>query len=130
MALTVRYEAAGPAACSLVFGLLKDRSDGSLTVAMLESGPAQTEAPQIHAPVLMSTLFDPELNVHRTIAAKLPTGKDTPVTCAHVLGGGSAVNFMHYSRGGKDDYDAWPEGWQFKDLEPHFAKVNSPMCCP
>jgi len=31
---------------------------------------------------------------------------------------------MHYSRGGRDDYDAWQSGWQYKDLEPHFKRIE------
>jgi choline dehydrogenase len=42
----------------------------------------------------------------------------------HVLGGGSSINAMVWSRGAERDYDAWErngaKGWAFKDVLPMF----------
>jgi choline dehydrogenase-like flavoprotein len=46
------------------------------------------------------------------------------VTCGNILGGGSSVNFMMYTRASASDYDAWnTEGWGFQDLLPLLKKV-------
>lgn len=43
----------------------------------------------------------------------------------NVLGGGSSVNFMMYTRGSKSDYDDWKtQGWGFEGLKPLFKKVS------
>ena len=47
------------------------------------------------------------------------------VTCGNILGGGSSVNFMMYTRASASDYDAWnTEGWGFQDLLPLLKKVD------
>ncbi len=52
----------------------------------------------------------------------LPQGK--------VLGGGSILNGMVWSRGGADDYNAWETlgnpGWNWDALLPYFMKVRIP----
>ncbi len=40
------------------------------------------------------------------------------------MGGSGAVNAMVYTRGAKEDYDEWPEGWKWDDLVPHFEAIE------
>ncbi|KAK4040167.1 pyranose dehydrogenase 3 [Parachaetomium inaequale] len=51
------------------------------------------------------------------------------VAVAAVVGGGSVVNGMGYSRGSKADYDAWEElgnpGWGWDGLLPYFRKSTT-----
>ncbi|KAH6842244.1 GMC oxidoreductase-domain-containing protein [Chaetomium sp. MPI-CAGE-AT-0009] len=51
------------------------------------------------------------------------------VAVAAVVGGGSVVNGMGYSRGSKADYDAWEElgnpGWGWEGLLPYFRKSTT-----
>ena len=50
-------------------------------------------------------------------------GRRTVVPVGHVLGGGTSVNVMQYTRASASDYDDWNvEGWKFKDLKPLFQK--------
>ncbi|KAK5807517.1 hypothetical protein VI817_001775 [Penicillium citrinum] len=46
-----------------------------------------------------------------------------------VLGGTSALNFMAWNRGHRDDYDAWVElgnpGWGWNDLLPYFLRSET-----
>jgi alcohol oxidase len=47
------------------------------------------------------------------------------VTSARLLGGGSSVNLMMYTRASASDYDDWKvPGWTFDDLKPFFSKVS------
>lgn len=54
-------------------------------------------------------------------------GRSSPVYTAAVVGGGTVVNGMFFTRGSAGDYDAWEKlgnpGWAWKDLLPYFKKV-------
>ena len=57
--------------------------------------------------------------------SKYVDGRSYPVQSGRVLGGGSSVNLMMYTRPAASDFDDWnTEGWSFSDLEPHFKKVE------
>jgi choline dehydrogenase-like flavoprotein len=52
-------------------------------------------------------------------------GRNIVVPSGRVLGGGSSVNFMKYTRPSASDFDDWKmEGWTFKDVKPLFKKVS------
>lgn len=40
------------------------------------------------------------------------------------MGGSGSVNGMVYTRGDRRDYDSWPKGWQWQDVEPCFKAVE------
>ncbi|HQQ63739.1 MAG TPA: GMC family oxidoreductase [Pseudomonadales bacterium] len=42
-----------------------------------------------------------------------------------VIGGSGAVNGMVYTRGDKLDFDQWPTGWKWQDIEPAFQAVEA-----
>lgn len=42
-----------------------------------------------------------------------------------VLGGTSVLNVMLYTRGNPNDYDQWPEGWNWADVYPYFLKSEN-----
>ena len=93
-------------------------------VLVIESGPAD-DAPTISNP---SIWF---YNVGSPLDFGLPI-KPSPqlnnrgfnIALGHVLGGGSSINAMVWSRGMARDYDAWGEhgakGWAFTDVLPMF----------
>ncbi|HEY8429414.1 MAG TPA: GMC family oxidoreductase N-terminal domain-containing protein, partial [Sandaracinaceae bacterium] len=41
------------------------------------------------------------------------------------LGGGSSINAMVYTRGAKLDYDEWPSGWRWSDVEENFRAIEA-----
>ena len=46
------------------------------------------------------------------------------VPTARILGGGSSVNMLMYSRGQRSDFDSWATpGWSTNDLLPFMKKV-------
>jgi 5-(hydroxymethyl)furfural/furfural oxidase len=51
-----------------------------------------------------------------------------PFAQPKVLGGGSAVNAMHFQRGSPADYQEWSQfgvqGWSYPELQPFFAKIE------
>jgi choline dehydrogenase-like flavoprotein len=55
-------------------------------------------------------------------------GSAQPYPIGRGVGGGSLINGMCWTRGGKVDYDAWVTlgnpGWGWEDLLPYFKKVT------
>ncbi|KAH8599543.1 GMC oxidoreductase-domain-containing protein [Bisporella sp. PMI_857] len=50
-------------------------------------------------------------------------GRKAIVPCAHILGGGSSINFMMYTRASASDYDDFQaKGWTTKELIPLMRK--------
>jgi len=50
-------------------------------------------------------------------------GRRAVVPCAHILGGGSSINFMMYTRASASDYDDFQaKGWTTKELIPLMKK--------
>jgi choline dehydrogenase len=43
------------------------------------------------------------------------------------MGGSGAINGMVYTRGSREDYDSWPEGWRYQDLVPAFEAVEQKL---
>ena len=41
------------------------------------------------------------------------------------MGGSGAVNGMVYTRGDRQDFEQWPEGWRWQDVEPAFRAVEA-----
>jgi choline dehydrogenase-like flavoprotein len=55
-----------------------------------------------------------------------PNGKTHIVPSGGVLGGGSSINLMMYTRGQRSDYDSWDTpGWTAEELVPYFKKVRT-----
>lgn len=52
-------------------------------------------------------------------------GRQCAIPQGEILGGGSSINAMMYTRASASDYDDWNmEGWSFGDLKPLFKKVG------
>jgi choline dehydrogenase len=54
-------------------------------------------------------------------------GRTTPIPQGNILGGGSSVNVMVYTRGSREDYSRWDDicgnsGWGWEDMLPHFRR--------
>lgn len=53
-------------------------------------------------------------------------GREVAIPTASILGGGSSVNMVIYSRAQRSDYDSWNmPGWSADDLLPYMRKVLS-----
>lgn len=64
---------------------------------------------------------------HETDAQPHLSGRTVSLPQGNVLGGGSSVNVMAYTRGSRHDYERWDAvsgstGWGWEDLLPHFLK--------
>ena len=51
-------------------------------------------------------------------------GREVVVPSGGVLGGGSSINLMTYSRGQREDFDSWGmAGWSADEMLPYLKKV-------
>jgi choline dehydrogenase len=111
----------GGASGSVVAGEL---SKTGAEVLVIESGPADT-APTIGNPSIWFYNLPSPLNYALPLKpAPEINNREVQLALGHVLGGGSSINAMVWSRGMARDYDAWAEsgakGWMFKDVLPMF----------
>lgn len=54
-------------------------------------------------------------------------GREVVVPSGGVLGGGSSINFMMYTRAQRSDFDSWnTPGWSADELLPYLKKVPHP----
>nr|AAV66466.1 alcohol oxidase B [Pichia sp. BZ159] len=103
--------------------------DENLTVALIEGGENNINNPWVYLPgvyprnmrldsktaTFYSSRPSPHLNGRRAI-----------VPCANILGGGSSINFLMYTRASASDYDDWEsEGWTTDELLPLMKKLET-----
>ncbi|MFW3895180.1 GMC family oxidoreductase [Pseudomonas bharatica] len=88
----------------------------SLKVGLSFGFPMMLNNP--HYDWCLETASEPHLNQRRLA---YPKGR--------LLGGSSSINAMVYTRGLKDDYDAWAAGglpgWSWDQVEPYFRKMEN-----
>ena len=102
----------------------------ALTVGIIEAGPVALDEPTINVPGrLGETLFTKYDWQFKTTPQPGLNGRKLPWNRGKVLGGSSALNFMMWTRGSREDYDAWEElgnkGWGWDGM----LSVCITLCC-
>lgn len=93
---------------------------------VVEGGP-DNDLPNIHHPLLFFSNLLPETGTARFYMGKIGD-REIVVQSGGVLGGGSSINLMTYSRPQKSDLDGWKvPGWSAAEMLPYFQKVNLPL---
>jgi choline dehydrogenase len=122
----------GSAACTAAWRLVNERG---ARVLMLERGPAKASALtslflSMPAGWMKGIRGSPVVEMHTPVPQTHLKGRTPSVGQANILGGGSSVNAMVYTRGQHEDYDHWDRflggnsGWSFRDLLPHFKNLE------
>src|SRR5450432_4789887 len=113
---------AGAAGCVLAAEL----SASGAQVLVVESG-GPDDAPTIMNPSIWFYNVGGPLDYHLPIAP-LPqlNNRNFNMALGHLLGGGSSINAMVWTRGMQRDFDGWAEngakGWAFADVLPVFKQ--------
>ncbi|KAK4055961.1 hypothetical protein OIO90_002954 [Microbotryomycetes sp. JL221] len=109
----------GGAAGCVVAGRLA-KADPSLQVAVIESGMNNKGVPTSEQPGLYIANLAPTsttANFWVSKESESVNGRSVIVPSGHLIGGGSSINFLMYTRASKSDYDDWnTEGWTGDDM--------------
>jgi choline dehydrogenase len=122
----------GSAGCVAAWRLVKDKG---ARVLMLERGPARAGGLagmllKMPAAWMKGIRGSPVVEMHEPVPQAHLNGRAPAVGQAAMLGGGSSVNAMVYTRGQREDYDHWDaflggnSGWGYEDLLPHFRGME------
>lgn len=117
---------AGSAGCVTASRLVRE---WGAKVLLLEAGPPANSA-LIRMPAgTFKMLFNGSPYIKRYASALQPSLGDRTVSIpqGNVVGGGSSVNAMAYTRGSRADYERWvaatgDTGWSWDGLVPYFRK--------
>lgn len=107
---------------------LSERPD--IVVGVVEAGPAAFDEKAINIPGLYGSTIGSQYDWQfETVPQPGLSGRKIPWPRGKVLGGTSALNFMAWNRGNREDYDAWEElgnaGWGWDDLLPYFQRSET-----
>lgn len=96
-------------------------------VLLIEAGDSARAHPEtLSADGFKDCFANDRLMRHRMSARQSHCGKRSLyLGSGWVLGGSGAVNGMVYTRGDRRDFEAWPAGWQWQDLQPAFEAVEA-----
>lgn len=117
----------GTAGCVLAARLSEDPA---ARVLLVEAGPRDS-SPLLAVPgAALKVAYDPKLSWgYMTEPQPAMENRRFALTQARVLGGGSSINGMVYTRGARSDYDAWAAagcaGWGYEDVLPWFRRSQA-----
>jgi alcohol oxidase len=102
-------------------------ADPKLTVLVVEEGKNNDGDPSIMYPVLCFAAVLPTSTTTRPYVGNAEPqlgGRQLYVPVGSVLGGGSSVNLMMYSRAQRHDWDSWKTpGWTADEMLPFLKRV-------
>lgn len=103
--------------------------DPDVSVLMLEAGPAAEDHPEtLHADGYKHAFINDEVIWERfTVPQPHSANQRFFVGSGTTLGGSGSVNGMVYTRGAKQDYEEWPEGWRWDDVVPDFEQIEGKL---
>lgn len=104
------------------------RDDPSLSILLVEGGRNNLNDPTIVNPAFYLAHLAPGSQTalfYEANAEEALNGRKSIVPCGGILGGGSSINFLMYTRPQAIDYDDWNvKGWDSKSLLPFMKKVR------
>ncbi|BCR97765.1 GMC family oxidoreductase [Aspergillus luchuensis] len=100
--------------------------DHNLQVLLIEAGEDNLNNPWVYRPGIYPRnmkLDSKTASFYYSRPSEWLDGRRAIVPCAHVLGGGSSINFMMYTRASASDYDDFQaKGWTTDELLPLMKK--------
>ncbi|CEL53301.1 Alcohol oxidase OS=Candida boidinii GN=AOD1 PE=1 SV=1 [Rhizoctonia solani AG-1 IB] len=122
----------GTAACVAAGRLAK--SNPELSILLVEQGSNNYQEPSVVTPAVFLSHLAPTSKTAvfwQGNKSDALNGRSPIVPSGRMLGGGSSVNFLMYTRPSASDFDDWKtEGWGSKDLLPLLRKMESYHVAP
>eukprot|EP00262_Sarcandra_glabra_P006817 TRINITY_DN19370_c0_g1_i1.p1 TRINITY_DN19370_c0_g1~~TRINITY_DN19370_c0_g1_i1.p1 ORF type:complete len:666 (+),score=20.10 TRINITY_DN19370_c0_g1_i1:72-2069(+) len=116
----------GGGSCGCVVAGRLANLDHSLQVMLIEGGESNLNNPWVYRPGIYPRnmkLDSKTACFYESRPSEWLAGRRAVVPVAHVLGGGSSINFMMYTRASASDYDDFQaKGWTTKELLPLMRK--------
>lgn len=116
----------GTAGCIVAARL--SEADPELSILVIEGGRNNYNNPTIVHPVLFLSHLLPSSETTlfwKGTAEDQLGGRALVVPTGGVLGGGSSINLMMYSRAQRSDWDSWETpGWYADEIIPYLKKVR------
>lgn len=116
----------GGGSCGCVVAGRLANLDHNLKVLLIEAGESNLNNPWVFRPGIYPRnmkLDSKTATFYESRPSKWLSGRKAVVPCAHILGGGSSINFMMYTRASASDYDDFQaKGWTTDDLLPLMKK--------
>ncbi|KAI8722726.1 GMC-OxRdtase-N domain-containing protein [Fusarium sp. LHS14.1] len=117
----------GTAAC-VVAGRLAE-ADPNLSILVIEGGPDNRGIQNIENPVFYPDHLLPTSEAtifYKANKAEQLAGRECIVPSGGVLGGGSSINFLMYTRAQRSDFDSWnTPGWSGEEMLPFLKKFET-----
>ncbi|KAF8607376.1 alcohol oxidase [Ceratobasidium sp. AG-I] len=121
------FAGGGTAAC-VAAGRLAAANPG-LEILVVEQGPNNLNDPMVVTPALFLTHLAPGSKnaiFWKGNKSAALNGRSPIVPSGGMLGGGSSINFLMYTRASASDFDDWKTpGWGSKDLLPLLRKMET-----
>ncbi|THX02681.1 alcohol oxidase p68 [Aureobasidium pullulans] len=116
----------GGGSCGCVVAGRLANLDHNLQVMLIEAGESNLNNPWVYRPGIYPKnmkLDSKTASFYYSRPSEWLGGRRAVVPCAHILGGGSSINFMMYTRASASDYDDFQaKGWTTKELIPLMRK--------
>lgn len=116
----------GGGSCGCVVAGRLANLDHNLQVMLVEAGESNLNNPWVFRPGIYPRnmkLDSKTATFYYSRPSEWLGGRRAVVPCAHILGGGSSINFMMYTRASASDYDDFQaKGWTTKELIPLMRK--------
>ncbi|KAH8664340.1 GMC oxidoreductase [Xylariales sp. PMI_506] len=104
-------------------------ADPNISVLVIEGGPDNANDPTVIFPALFLAHLTPESKTtifYTANKSKHLADRASIIPAGGILGGGSSINFMMYTRTQRSDYDSWnTPGWSTEELLPFMNKLET-----
>jgi choline dehydrogenase len=113
----------GSAGCIVAAELASDPGN---RVLLLESGPPAEEHPEtlLASGYKQAFVNDAVMGERFSAPQKHAARQRVFAGTGTVMGGSGSVNGMVYTRGAREDYAEWPEGWHWEDVHADFEAIE------
>ncbi|KAI1323679.1 alcohol oxidase [Xylariaceae sp. FL0255] len=123
---TVDVVIAGGGTAGCIVAARLSEADPNLSILVLEAGPDGAGIPTVDYPAFFFSNILPDsktITFHKSSPSKFLDNREITIPTAQVLGGGSSVNMMMYSRAQRADWDSWQvPGWSTNEMLPYLKK--------